>query len=249
MNLAGNAFSLKTCHLLSSYIIYSGGALLDLNLSHCHISYQGTRYIIDALNRNTVLRFFNFSSNDMCSSSYEFSIKLGAIITRHPNLMHIDISNVGLKREEVLFMGLALYMSKTMVALHMSGNTLPYYDRIFLRTLASAKVSWKFKNDASVANKIKNNKEFTQIMHLGSGKNYNPKLEQYIRNYNDLDVEREGLEFNIEEMLHDLDTDTEFRDLKENWSQKDIPKGSKLDLLIGKIKARNMALGDQRKTL
>ena len=86
-------------------------------------------------------------------------------------------------------------------------------------------------------------------MHLGSGKNYNPKLKQFIQNYNDLDVEREGLEFNIEELLQDLDTETAFRGMKENWTAADIPKGSKLDLLIAKIKERNIALVDQRRTL
>jgi hypothetical protein len=73
---------------------------------------------------------------------------MGAIITRHPNLMHADLTNCGLRREEVLFLGLALTMSKTMLSMHISGNTLPYYDRIFLRSLMAARVSYKFKNDA-----------------------------------------------------------------------------------------------------
>jgi len=63
--------------------------------------------------------------------------------------MHLDISNCGLRREEVLFMGLALYMSKTILAIHMSGNQLPYYDRIFLRTLTCARVQYSFRNDAA----------------------------------------------------------------------------------------------------
>jgi hypothetical protein len=98
----------------------------------------------------------------MRSSSYEFAIKLGAIITRHPNLMHIDLSGCGLMKEEVLFLGLGLTMSKTVLALHMSGNTLSYYDRIFLRTLMAAKVDYRFKND-QLRPEIKNNKEFTNI--------------------------------------------------------------------------------------
>jgi hypothetical protein len=97
--------------------------------------------------------------------------------------MHLDISCVGLKREEVLFMGLALYMSKTALALHLSGNTLPYYDRMFLRTLAAARVTYKFKNDAKT-DEIKNNKEYTHIMHLGSRKNYNQEINRYIDTYN-----------------------------------------------------------------
>jgi hypothetical protein len=74
--------------------------------------------------------------------------------------MHIDITGCGLKKEEVLFIGLALTMSKTMLGLHISGNELPYYDRIFLRTLMAARVEYNFKNDA-LRPGIKNNKEYT----------------------------------------------------------------------------------------
>ena len=194
LNLAGNPFGLKACGMLSTYMIFHGSNLRELNLSHCNTTMQGTRYIIDALNRNTSIRFFNFGFNDLSSSVYEFSIKLGAIMTRHPNLMHLDVTCTSLKREEVLFIGLALTMSKTMLSLHLTGNTLPYYDRIFMRSLMAARVGYNFKNDAQKPT-IKNNKEFTQIMHLASGNNYGQNINDYIKHFNDLEVEREGLDF------------------------------------------------------
>jgi hypothetical protein len=172
LNLGGCAFSLNSVHLLGKYIIWHGSSLKDLNLSQCKISYQGTRYIIDALNRNTSIRYFNFSYNDMASQLYEFSIKIGAVITRHPNLMHVDITKTGLKREEVIFIGLALTMSKTMLSLHMSANELPYYDRIFLRSLMAAKVGY----GSTGSHGQKNNKEFGTIMQLAGGDNYNPHM-------------------------------------------------------------------------
>jgi hypothetical protein len=66
-------------------------------------------------------------------------------------------------------------MSKCMLSLHLSGNNLPYYDRIFLRTLVAAKVGFKFSTEGMYDHKIRNNKEFTQVMHLAQGvQNYSP---------------------------------------------------------------------------
>ena len=144
-------------------------------------------------------------------------------------------------------MGLALYMSKTALALHLSGNTLPYYDRMFLRTLACARVTYKFKNDARHADEIRNNKEYTHIMHLGSRKNYNKEINRYIDTYNQLDQQRKGLEFELQDMLVDLDAEEEFKDLNKRFTSiDDVPKDSKIGMLVGKIKERNLSLHSQR---
>ena len=68
------------------------------------------------------------------------------MITRHPSLTHINIAYTNLKREEMMFIGLSLSTSKTMVSLHLSGNTLPYYERVFLRAVIAARVGFKFRN-------------------------------------------------------------------------------------------------------
>ena len=162
------------------------------------------------MNRNTSIRFFNFAYNNLSSQIYEYSIKLGAIITRHPNLMHIDISMCGLLREEVLFLGLALTMSKTVLALHMTGNTIAYYDRMFLRSLMAAKVDYRFKSDQNRP-ELKNNKEFTQVLQMGGSKTYNKKIRDYISMYNDWDVERGELDVDIEEILTSYKMDEEFK--------------------------------------
>ena len=92
INLAGCCFSTNSSRLIADYMIYNSNSLRDLNLAYCKISYQGTRYIVNALNRNVSIRTFNFSHNDMTSATYEFTVKMGAIITRHPNLMHLDLT-------------------------------------------------------------------------------------------------------------------------------------------------------------
>ena len=84
----------------------------------------------------------------MSSSVYEFSINVARILTRHREIMHLDISGTGLKKEEVMFLGMAVSISKSCIALHLSANNLDYYERIFLRTLISAQVSYHFRNMA-----------------------------------------------------------------------------------------------------
>jgi len=73
---------MATCKNLGHFLINSQ-LLKNLNVAMCQIKLQGTRYIIDGVNRNQGLQYFNFSSNDMSSKAYEFSIKLAKILTRH----------------------------------------------------------------------------------------------------------------------------------------------------------------------
>ena len=117
----------------------------EVDFSHCKLTYQATRYIIDAMNRNTTIRNFMFSHNDLSSESNEFSIKVASIITRHPSLMHMNITSTNLKREEILFVGISASTSKVIQSLHLTGSTLPYYERIFLRSIMAARTSYQYR--------------------------------------------------------------------------------------------------------
>lgn len=145
LNIAGCQLTQGSCRQLRDFILVCPTLRL-LDVSHCRINYQSTRYIIDALNRNNCVRTFNFSHNDLTSATFEFSIKVASIITRHPGLMHIDITNTNLKREELLFIGLSLPSSKTLLSIHMTAQKLPYYERIFLRALIAARVGFQYRN-------------------------------------------------------------------------------------------------------
>jgi hypothetical protein len=52
---------------------------------------------------------------------------------------------------------------------------MPYYDRMFMRTLMAARVEWRYKPDASKPG-IKNNKEYGQLMSLAHGGAYNKQV-------------------------------------------------------------------------
>ena len=144
LNIAGCALTGGSCRNLSLFMMKCFTLRL-IDVSHCKISYQGTRYIIDALNRNTCIRNFNFSHNDLNSSSYEFSIKIASIITRHPCITHLDITNTNLKREEIMFIGFSVPLSKTLLSIHLTAQRLPYYERVFLRAAIAARVNFKTK--------------------------------------------------------------------------------------------------------
>ena len=48
----------------------------------------------------------------------------------------------------MVFIGLSLSTSRVLVSLHLSGATLPYYERVFLRSVIAARVGFKFKGVA-----------------------------------------------------------------------------------------------------
>jgi len=162
--------------------------------------------------------------------------------------MHVDLTACSLKREEVLFLGLALSMSKTMLSLHLTGNTLPYYDRIFLRSVIAARVGYR-ASASTLDAKISNNKEYTQVMHLASGANYNPQLQDYIRLFNQLDGHREGLDFEIQEMLDDIDAEEAFQDIEHGLDPEKIAKSTRLGQLFDKMKERGLLVAKQQKAI
>jgi hypothetical protein len=75
VNMSGCPLSLNSCRTSSAFMLRQFN-LKDLNLAHCKISNQGTRYIIDALNRNITVRHLNLSTNDLSSAIYDFSINV-----------------------------------------------------------------------------------------------------------------------------------------------------------------------------
>ena len=64
LSIAGCGTNQHTCRDIASFIV-SSFSIRELDVSHCKINFQGSRYIIDALNRNTTIRSFNFSHNDL----------------------------------------------------------------------------------------------------------------------------------------------------------------------------------------
>ena len=80
------------------------------------------------------------------------------MITRHPSLMHLNITSTNLKREEIMFIALAVSQSKTLLSIHLTAQKLPYYERIFLRSIMAARVGYQQKN-TQMKKDVQTNKE------------------------------------------------------------------------------------------
>lgn len=201
------------------------------------LSTQGTRYILDGLNRNVGIRNFRFSQNDLSSSIYEFSIKIAKILTRHQSLMHLDLCGTGLKKEEVLFIGMALSTAKSCIALHLTGNNLDYYERIFMRTLVNAKVSYHFRNKADQLNNARTQRERNQILELGSHDFDSNELYEFMKQWSYIDKQRLGLDEQINAILKDVDLTMILRQLNFGI-KKGVERSSILQEIIEKIQTK-----------
>ena len=123
LDLSNLTLSLTCCKNLGQFLITSN-AIKVLDLQSCQPGQSGTRFIMDGLNRNTGLQYLNYSCNDLSSKIHEFAIKLANIVVKHNEMMHMDLSNTWLSREEVIFIGMALPMSVSLIGVHLSANGL-----------------------------------------------------------------------------------------------------------------------------
>ena len=95
----------------------------------------------------------------------------------------MDLGATGLKKEEILFIGMAMSTSKSALALHLTANNLDYYERIFMRTLTGARVAWHFRN----ATQSLNLKERAKVLELGDHRHDEEALRDFVRTWNYID--------------------------------------------------------------
>jgi Ran GTPase-activating protein (RanGAP) involved in mRNA processing and transport len=139
LNLSGTSISIDVCRRIGG-CLKSGKRLIRLNLSNCKLAQQGARYVIDGLLENEGLEYLDLSGTALSASSYEFSIKLAKVLTTHMQLVHLNLSETKLQREEVFFLGMMAKHFKVLVGLHLPISELSRYDRVFLRILMNSSV-------------------------------------------------------------------------------------------------------------
>lgn len=120
--------------------------------------------------------------------------------------MHLDISATGMKKEEVLFVGMAIKHSSACVSVHLSANNLDYYERIFLRTLIGARTVYHFRNMAVQLGSIRSQKERNQIMELKNHDFSNQNLRDFVDQWNFIDKQRiGGIDDQLNKIMKEID--------------------------------------------
>lgn len=80
-------------------------------------------------------------------------------------------------------------------------------------------------------------------MGMGVGEAHEAELQVYLDMLRDLDKKREGLDFEIHDMLEEMDTAASFKDI-ENAKIEDIPKDSKVGQLIERLIMRQREIDE-----
>ena len=129
--------------------------------------------------------------------------------------MHLDLSATGMRKEEVIFVGMSIKHASAVVSIHLSSNNLDYYERIFLRTLIGARTSYHFRNMAAELGAIRSQKERNQIMELKTHDFDNENLRNFVDQWNYIDKQKIGLDDSINKIMSEVDISKIFTDMRK----------------------------------
>jgi hypothetical protein len=91
---------------------------------------------------NETLKDLDLSGNCLSSRNYLLASKMGRLISGHPQFLHVNLSNCGMKREETIYIAWSIRDSPNLLSLHLTENFLPHQDRILIRALLVARLRW-----------------------------------------------------------------------------------------------------------
>ena len=153
IDLSNTIMNFLACKMLGNLIKISH-RLQNLNLSNCALRGTSAREIVNALLFNQSLKFLNLSVNSLASKDYELGSKLARVIQVHQSLVHLDLTSVQIKREEAMYIAKCLKDSSNIVCCHLTGNSIDYYSRLYLRSHLNAIVQYPLHNNLHNQNTI-----------------------------------------------------------------------------------------------
>ncbi|CAG9314269.1 unnamed protein product [Blepharisma stoltei] len=98
--------------------------LTELDLSWNQISSESTKKFLAYLRKNRSLKFLDYSWNNLSSPDSELSIYISQIFSRHPGLLHLNISHTKITDTDAGIIINGLKQSNTLIGLHLTGNKI-----------------------------------------------------------------------------------------------------------------------------
>ena len=80
---------------------------------------------------------------------------------------------------------------------------------------------------------------------MASGEPQEKDMLEYVERFNELEEQRDGIDFEIQDLLEELDTQKSFEIIKEETKLEELPESSKVAKLIKKIVERQQEIEAQ----
>jgi Ran GTPase-activating protein (RanGAP) involved in mRNA processing and transport len=102
LNISNTSLSYTASKLLG-HLVKVTTRLEKLNMANCGLRSSSAKEIANSLLFNQTIKFLNLSVNNFGSKDHELASKLARMIQVHVSLVHVDLSNIGVMREEAMY--------------------------------------------------------------------------------------------------------------------------------------------------
>ena len=86
-------------------------------------------------------------------------------------------------------------------------------------------------------------------MEMASGNHFEPEIKHYLETFHRLDQERKGLDFEIEDLLKEMDLEKYYAKVQTLDSVDQIDENTKLGKLVRKMRARQQEIAKQQEAV
>ena len=113
-----------------------------LNLSSCGLRSKASGHVLDGLMKNRSIKYLCLNANSFASDDHLLAAKAGRMLQGHPRLLHVNLADCCLVREELIYLTMCIRDSKNIQGIHLTGNSYSHYDRLLMRALLPGKAKW-----------------------------------------------------------------------------------------------------------
>ena len=141
LDLQKNPLSEAVALELGDFVMHSK-SLEYLNLSSCGLRSKASGHVLDGLMKNRSIKYLCLNANSFASDDHLLAAKAGRMLQGHPRLLHVNLADCCLVREELIYLTMCIRDSKNIQGIHLTGNSYSHYDRLLMRALLPGKAKW-----------------------------------------------------------------------------------------------------------